>query len=200
MATPALRRILAGAGVSALAAAGLSIAAASLSIAAPAASAHTGGRPQLYIAGVKVQPTPARWDVQVMLTDADSGRPEPGFAVSVSGSGPSGVSFGPAALADPTNRGRYSAAVRATAGRWTLLVTAHDVPGGPAAVAVSRRYEVTLTPGQASDPAGSVTPAAAARRSWPSLLPLLAGGGLIGACAVAAVRLARALPGVPRSG
>ena len=186
MATPALRRIIAGAGVSALAAASASIAA------APTASAHAGGRAQLYIAGVKVEPAPAGWNVQVTLTDADSGRPEPGFAVSVSGSGPSGAWFGPAALADPTDRGRYSGAVPATAGRWTLLVTAHDVPGGPAAVAVSRRYEVTLTPGHGSDPARSVTPAGAARRSRPSLLPLLAGVGLTGACAVAAVRLARA--------
>ena len=185
MATPALRRIVAGAGVSALAAASLSIPT------APAASAHTGGRAQLYIAGVKVQPAPVGWDVQVTLTDADSGRPEPGYAVSVSGSGPSGAWFGPAALADPTNRGRYSGAVPATVGRWTLLVTAHDVPGGPAAVAVSRRYEVTLTPGHGSDAARSV-PAGAARRSRPSLLPLLAGVGLTGACAVAAVRLARA--------
>ena len=191
MVTPVLRRIIAGAGVSALATASVSIAA------APAASAHAGGRAQLYIAGVKVQPAnvqPAEgvWDVQVTLTDADSGRPEPGFAVSVSGSGPSGAWFGPAALADPTNRGRYSGAVPATVGRWTLLVTAHDVPGGPAAVAVSRRYEVTLTPGHGSDAARSVTPAGDARRSRPSLLPLLAGVGLTGACAVAAVRLARA--------
>jgi hypothetical protein len=177
--------MLARGGASALAVISVSIAT------APVASAHAGGRAQLYIESFKVQPGPAGWDVQVTLTDADSGQPEPGFAVSVSGSGPSGASFGPADLADSTNRGRYSGAVRATPGQWTMLVNAHDVPGGPAAVAVSKRYEVTLTPGQASDPGGSVTVAAAAHHSRPFRFPLLAGVVLTGACVVAAVRLAR---------
>lgn len=185
MPSPAVHRILARAGASALAVISLSIAA------APVASTHAGGRAQLYIERFKVQPGPAGWEVQVTLTDADSGQPEPGFAVSVSGSGPSGASFGPADLADSTNRGRYSGVVRATPGQWTMLVNAHDVPGGPAAVAVSQRYDVTLTPGQTPEAGGSVTVAVAAHQSRPSRLPLLAGVVLTGACVVAAVRLAR---------
>ena len=185
MPAPTSRRILAGAGAAALTVIGVSIAA------APAASAHAGGRAQLYIERFNVQPGPAGWDVHVTLRDADSGQPEPGFAVSVSGSGPSGAWFGPTDLADSTNRGRYSGPVRATPGQWTMLVNAHDVPGGPAAIAVSKRYEVTLTPGQASDPGESVTVAAAAHHSRPSRLPLLAGVVLASACVVAAVRFAR---------
>jgi hypothetical protein len=184
MPTPTLRRMLARGGASALAAISLLIAA------APVASAHAGGRAQLYIGRFKVQPGSAGWDVQVTLTDADSGQPEPGFAVSVSGSSPSGASFGPADLADSTNRGRYSGAVRATPGPWTMFVNAHGVPGGPAAVAVSKRYEVTLTPGQASDPGASST-VAAAQHPRPFRLTLLAGVVVAGGCVVAAVRLTR---------
>jgi len=162
---------------------GLSIAA------APAASAHAGGQAQLYIERVTLQPGPAGWDVQVTLIDADSGHPEPGFAVSVTGSGPSGASFGPLDLTDRRNGGRYSGAVPATPGQWTMIVNAHDVPGGPAAVALSRRYDVTLTPGQVSEPGAAVTVGTGAHHS--SRLPLLAGLVLTCACVVAAVRLAR---------
>jgi len=176
-------RLLARGGGSALALTSWSIAA------APVASAHAGGRAQLYIERFTVEPRPAAWDVEVTLTDADSGQPELGFAVSVSGTGPSGASFGPADLADGANRGRYSGAVRATPGRWTMLVNAHDRPGGPAAVAVSKRYEVTLTPGQPSDPGGSsATVAPAAHDSTASPLVLLAAAALIGACVAAAAR------------
>jgi hypothetical protein len=185
MPPPTLRRVLSRAGAAAVAVIGLSIAV------APVASAHAGGRAQLYIERITVQPGPTGWDVQVTLTDADSGQPEPGFAVSLSGSGPSGASFGPADLADSTNRGRYAGTVRATPGQWTMLVNAHDVPGGPAAVAVSKRYDVTLRPGRASEPGGSVAGAAAAHHPGASGLPVLAGLVLTGAGVIAAVRLAR---------
>jgi hypothetical protein len=72
-----------------------------------------------------------------------------------------------------------------------MLVNAHDLPGGPTAVAVSKRYEVTLTPGPASDPEGSVTMAGPAHHSRPSRLPLLAGVVLTGACVIAGARIAR---------
>jgi hypothetical protein len=180
--TPTLPRILARAAVCA----GVLVTTAMAT--APDASAHAGGRAQLYIERFRMQPTPAGWEVQVALADADSGRPEPGFAVSVSGNGPSGTSFGPTDLTDSMNRGRYAGAVPATPGQWTVVVNAHDVPGGPAAVAVSRRYEVTLTPGQASDPGRS----AAAAHHWPPApVTRLAGLVLTAACATAAVRLAR---------
>jgi hypothetical protein len=186
MPIPTSRRVVAGAGASAVLFISLSIAA------APVASSHAGGRAQLYIERLKVQPGPAGWAVQVTLTDADSGQPEPGFAVSVSGSGPSGASFGPTDLADPANDGRYSGAVRATPGPWTIFVNAHDVPGGPAAVAVSRRYDVMLAPGQASDGGSSSATLPAARHSSRLSGPrLLAGVVLTGAFVVVAVRLAR---------
>jgi hypothetical protein len=182
--TPTLPRILAGAAACAV----LLVAAAIAG--APDASAHAGGRAQLYIERFRMQPAPAGWEVQVTLVDADSGRPEPGCAVSVTGSGPSGTSFGPTDLTDPTNRGRYSGAVPATPGQWTILVNAHDLPGGPAAVAVSKRYEVRLTPGQVSDP-GQPATVATAHHSPPAPLARLAGLVLTGACVIAALRLAR---------
>ena len=116
------------------------------------AGAHAGGRAQLYIATATVAPGNGGWAVTTVLRDLDSGAPEPGFAVDVSGAGPAGAAFGPVALADPDATGRYQGALPAVAdGAWALTVRASEVPGGNAALPVSRTYNVTLRPGQSVD-------------------------------------------------
>jgi len=116
------------------------------------AGAHAGGRAQLYVASATVAPGPGGWVVTTSLRDLDSGAPEPGFAVEVSGTGPSGAAFGPLALADPQTTGRYEAALPAVAeGDWSLTVRASEVAGGNAALPVQRTYKVTLRSGQAVD-------------------------------------------------
>ena len=114
--------------------------------------AHAGGRAQLYIATAAVAPAAGGWSVTTVLRDLDSGAPEPGFAVQVSGTGPAGAAFGPVALADADGTGRYQGPLPAVAGgAWALTVRASEVPGGNAALPVQRTYNVTLRPGQAVD-------------------------------------------------
>jgi hypothetical protein len=116
------------------------------------AGAHAGGRAQLYIASAAIAPGNGGWGVTTVLRDLDSGAPEPGFAVEVSGTGPSGAAFGPVALADPDSTGRYQGPLPAVAdGAWAVTVRASEVPGGNAALPVQRTYNVTLRPGQAVD-------------------------------------------------
>jgi len=145
------------------------------------AGAHAGGRAQLYIATASVAPGPGGWVVTTALRDLDSGAPEPGFAVEVSGTGPSGAAFGPLALADPQTTGRYEAALPTVAeGDWSLTVRASEVAGGNAALPVPRTYKVTLRSGQAVD---LVRAGKASSGVGSSLLPL--GLGLVALLAVA---------------
>jgi hypothetical protein len=119
---------------------------------APTAWAHAGGRAQLYIATATVAPGNGGWTVTTALRDLDSGAPQPGFAVEVSGTGPAGAAFGPVALADADGTGRYQGPLPAVAdGAWALTVRASEVPGGNAALPVQRTYNVTLRPGQSLD-------------------------------------------------
>ena len=98
---------------------------------APPAGAHAGGRAQLYLADFRVEPAGSDgWTVQALISDRDSGRPLPGFAVTVTGTSSSGSVFGPVALADPRARGRYGATITLPAGRWALRVDARGFPGG----------------------------------------------------------------------
>ena len=74
------RTILAGAGV----------ALAVLAAAAPA-SAHSGGRVQLFVDRLGLHSTGGNdWTVSVIMVDADSGSPQPGFDVVVPRHGPFG--------------------------------------------------------------------------------------------------------------
>lgn len=119
--------------------------------AAPA-SAHSGGKAQLYVATAAVAPQGGGWAMSTVLRDLDSGAPEPGFAVEVSGAGPSGAAFGPIALADPEGDGRYEAALPAIAeGNWAVTLRANEVPGGKTAFPVDRTWNVPLRPGQSVD-------------------------------------------------
>jgi hypothetical protein len=118
------------------------------------AYAHAGGRAQLYVASVKVEPVDRGWVVRAVLRDLDSGAPEPGFAVQAEGSGPAGVSFGPVALTDPDNDGGYEAALPVTQGEWALTLEANEIPGGNAAEGFRRTWNVVLRSGEALDIAG----------------------------------------------
>jgi hypothetical protein len=152
----------------------------------PKAPGHVGSRAQLYIDRFRVRPAPVGWLAEVTLIDADSGQAQPGFAVQVTGTSPSGQTFGPVDLADPAQRGRYSAVVQPDAGPWTVMVDAREVPGGPRAIPVSKRFAVTLVSGQTADIASSDIPGGS-HRSRSVRLPLVVGALLCGAGAVAAL-------------
>jgi len=145
--------------------------------------AHAGGRAQLYIATVTVAPDNGGWSATAVLRDLDSGAPEPGFGVEVSGTGPSGAAFGPLAMADPQGTGRYQATLPGVGeGAWTVTVRGSEVPGGNAALAVQRSYTVTLRPGQAVD-LSKAGASSSGKHSGSSALPL--GFGVLTVVAVA---------------
>jgi hypothetical protein len=151
---------------------------------APAAGAHAGGRAQLYIATATVAPGNGGWTVTTVLRDLDSGAPEPGFAVEVSGAGPAGAAFGPVALADPDGTGRYQGALPgATDGAWALTVRASEVPGGNAALPVQRTYNVTLQPGRSFD-LSKAKAASSGKGGGSSAVPVLLGALALLAVAV----------------
>jgi hypothetical protein len=136
------------------------------------ASAHAGARAQLYVQSVSVVPEGPGWVIHALVRDLDSGAPEPGFAVQVTGSGPSGAAFGPLALADPHNNGRYEATVPVGPGPWALIVDAQEIPGGNPALAFSHTWKVDLRAGHAVNAAGAV-PSTGHNPSGASAVPLL---------------------------
>lgn len=126
--------------------------------AAPA-GAHSGGRAQLYVDSIHLEPRAEGWLTTLVVRDADSGRSEPGFGVEVTASHPAGQTVGPVSLADPGADGRYTALVPLTEGGWALTVEADEIPGGARAVPFKRTWPITLQAGQSLDLAGSRPPA-----------------------------------------
>ena len=113
------------------------------------ASAHAGGRAQLYIDSASLTPARDGWAIATVLRDLDSGAPEPGFAVEVSATGPAGAVIGPLALLDPDRSGRYGGTVPGlNTGQWTLTLKAMDVPGGDSALPAQRTWTVELQAGR----------------------------------------------------
>ena len=131
-----------------------------LALALPAApaGAHSGGRAQLYVDSIRLEPQADGWLAALVVRDADSGRPEPGFGVQVTGSGAGGAAVGPVSLADPDADGRYVGLVPMTEGGWALTVEADEIPGGPRALPFRKTWAVTLQAGQPLDLAGSRPP------------------------------------------
>jgi hypothetical protein len=175
-----------------LAAAGLALAPAALPVAP--ADAHSGGRAQLYVDAVRLEPHPGGWRAALVLRDADSGQPEPGFGVRLAATAPDGRVIGPVDLADPDADGRYAGAIPLTESTWTLTLHAAEIPGGRQAIPFTKTWTTTLQAGQALDLTNSVSPALL-RRSAParSMIPLVL--GLMGTAALAGMvglRLARA--------
>ena len=128
-----------------------------LTVVAPAApaSAHSGGRAQLYVHAVHLEPRPGGWRAELVVRDADSGRPEPGVGVELTATGGAGQTAAPVALTDPDGQGRYAGDVSLTEGLWTVTVRADDIPGGPRALPFSRSWSATLEAGRAIDLGGS---------------------------------------------
>jgi hypothetical protein len=159
---------------------------ASLAWPAAPAGAHSGGRAQLYVESVRLEPQPGGWLTTIMVRDADSGRPEPGFGVQITAAGPGGRAVGPVDLTDPDADGRYAALVPVTEGGWALTVDADEMPGGARALPFKKTWPVTLATGQALDLAGS-RPSGTSLRSGgghSAVPPVL---GLMAASALAAL-------------
>jgi len=110
-------------------------------VAAPA-SAHSGGRIQLFVDHLTLHPLAGNdWTVSVSLVDADSGSPAPGFDVSAESGGP-GVT-----LTDEGS-GRYTGPLKAQPGQHDVAIRAETLPGGPPGVPLRKVYSVDLQPGK----------------------------------------------------
>ena len=124
-----------------------------VAVALPAApaGAHSGGRAQLYVDSVRLQPRAGGWQAELVVRDADSGGAEPGVGVQLTASSGAGPVVGPVPLADADGDGRYDAAIPLTAGSWTVTVKADEIPGGPRALPFTRAWSATLESGRALD-------------------------------------------------
>jgi hypothetical protein len=156
---------------------------------APAA-AHSGGRAQLYVDSVRLEPRPDGWRAEVVVRDADSGRPEPGFGVQVTASTADGRTVGPTTLNDPDADGRYEALLALTEGPWTLTAEADEIPGGARAIPFRKTWPVALQAGHPVDVAGS-RPPTGDHRSGSRAVPLILGGTAAAAALSALLTLAR---------
>jgi hypothetical protein len=158
---------------------------------APPAGAHSGGRAQLYVDSIRLEPRPDGWHVALTVLDGDSGRREPGFGVQVGAAGPGGRAIGPVDLADGDNDGRYEGTVPLTDGSWTLTVEADEIPGGARAVPFEKSWPLTLQPGRPVDVAGSRPPPddhGAGSRAVPLILGITAAVSLSGLLNLARTR------------
>jgi hypothetical protein len=151
--------------------------------AAPAV-AHSGGRAQLYVESVHLEPQAGGWRAELVVRDADSGRPEPRFGVQLVAQAGDQPPVEALPLADPDGDGRYGAFVPLTAGSWSFTVKADELPGGPRALPFSRTWPATLQAGQPLD-LGATVPRPAGRGN-PGRGPAvaIAGLGLLAALAL----------------
>jgi len=157
----------------------------------PPADAHAGGRAQLYVDSIRMEPRADGWDVALVVRDGDSGQREPGFGVQVVASRPAGQTVGPVGLADGDNDGRYEGTVPITDGSWTLTVEADEVPGSARAVPFKKTWPVTLQAGQPVDVVGSRPPTGdhgAGPRTVPLILGITAAATLSGLLTLARTR------------
>jgi hypothetical protein len=117
-----------------------------LALPAAPAGAHSGGRAQLYVDSVHLEPQAGGWRADLVVRDGDSGKPEPGVGVQLAVEGGEAVT-----LTDAGGDGRYSALLPLTAGSWSVTVNADEIPGGPRALPFSRTWPATLVAGQPLD-------------------------------------------------
>ena len=131
------------------------IAAALVLAGAAPASAHQGGKVQLWVSSLRAEPSgPSAWSIRVDLADADSGRPAPAFAVTMSASGPAGEAVPPGALED-RGTGEYTGRLEGSPGSWSLTIRARQLPGGEPAVALERSWNLDLDAATDPAPAGA---------------------------------------------
>jgi hypothetical protein len=124
------------------------------------AAAHSGGKAELFMRAVKVEPaeTDGSYQITVNLIDRDSGERMSGYAASVEGTNANGGRIEPTPLTALVG-GVYTAPVAASPGDWTLTIRANGVPGVGDAVplAVTQRISFTdkaTTAGAAADSGG----------------------------------------------
>ena len=112
------------------------------------ATAHVGGRAQLFVDRLGLHSVGGdEWEVSVALIDADSGTPQAGFDVAAEATDDAGHRAGPVVLGD-RGGGRYSAPLTAAPGRWEISIRADTLPGGMPAVPLRRTYPLDLEPGK----------------------------------------------------
>jgi hypothetical protein len=129
-------------------AAGAGLAVAALVASAVPASAHSGGRLQLFVDRLALHSGGGDdWTVSLILVDADSGTLAPGFDVGAEVTDAGGRSAGAAALTDHGG-GEYTGRLTAAPGRWQVAIRAATLPGGVAGVPLRKTYDVTLEPGK----------------------------------------------------
>jgi hypothetical protein len=158
----------------------------------PPASAHAGGRAQLYVASATIAPAAGGWAATAVLRDLDSGAPAPGFGVEVQASGPAGASVAPVGLADEGD-GRYDAPLPGLSeGSWAVTVRGFEVPGGNAALPVQRTWNISLRPGQSTDLARSRSSSGSGKGSGSNSVPrVLAIGAVAAGCGLAGLWFGR---------
>jgi hypothetical protein len=166
-AMPKRRAVVVGAGL---------VVAALVGAAAPA-SAHSGGRVQLFVDRLALHPTGGNdWTVSLIMVDADSGTLAPGFDVAAEAIDSAGHSAGATPLADHGG-GEYTGRLTAAPGKWEVAIRADTLPGGVVGVPLRKTYDVTLEPGK--DVAlGGRAPARRQGSGTGVALPLVAGAVL----------------------
>lgn len=121
------------------------------------ASAHSGGKAQLYMRKITATPsaTDGNYDLTIELIDADSGEAMSGYAVSVEGRSGDGQTIAPTPTT-AVNGGRYTASVPASAGDWTLTIRGNGAPGVGEAVPLAYSQAISFTDSTTSaGPGGS---------------------------------------------
>jgi len=127
---------------------GAGLAVAALLAAAGPASAHSGGRVQLFVDRLALHSGGGNdWTVSLILVDADSGTLAPGFDVGAEATDAGGHSAGATALADHGG-GEYTGRLTAAPGNWQVAIRADTLPGGVVGVPLRKTYDVTLEPGK----------------------------------------------------
>jgi hypothetical protein len=127
---------------------GAGLAVAALAVPAVPASAHSGGRLQLFVDRLALHSAGGNdWTLSLIMVDADSGTLAPGFDVAAEATDAAGHPTGPVALTDHGG-GEYTGRLTAAPGKWEVAVRADTLPGGVAGVPLRKTYDVTLEPGK----------------------------------------------------
>jgi hypothetical protein len=110
------------------------------------AAAHSGGKAELCMRAVKVEPaeTDGNYKITVNLIDRDSGERMSGYAASVEGTSANGGRIEPTPLTALIG-GIYTAPVAASPGDWTLTIRANGVPGVGEAVPLAVTQRISFT-------------------------------------------------------
>jgi hypothetical protein len=165
---------------------GAVVAVAALLAPAAPASAHSGGRVQLFVDRLALHSAGGNdWTVSLILVDADSGTLAPGFDVAAEAVDPAGHSTGATALTDHGG-GDYTGRLTAAPGKWQVAVRADTLPGGVVGVPLRKTYDITLEPGKDVAVAGQAPGGSRGSGSGVALpvtvgvvLALIAGGWLL---------------------